>query len=77
MSKAQSSEEEGLWIDPPSGWNYGFPKLMSKEDALDKNLNFHTWLIKNGYPESLIKEFGEHFYVRQWSDSWRGEFTER
>jgi hypothetical protein len=55
-----------MWIDPPSGWNYGFPKLIEKEKLDKEGFNFHEWLIKEGYPESLIKEFGEHFYVRQW-----------
>jgi len=66
MSKVPLSKEEGLWIDPPSGWKYGFPKLMSKEDVQDQNLNFHEWLIKEGYPANLIHEFGEHFYIRTW-----------
>jgi hypothetical protein len=25
-----------------------------------------AWLIENGYPSSLIDEFGEHFYCRYW-----------
>ena len=61
-----------MWIDPPSGWNYGFPKLIDKEELDKKDFNFHEWLIKEGYPESLIKEFGKHFYVRQWGE-WDGE----
>lgn len=57
-----------VWIDPPSGWKYGFPKLMDKKDLNEKGLNFHQWLIAEGYPAELIHEFGEHFYVRTWAD---------
>jgi len=51
-----------VWIDPPSGWTYGFPKKMPKdtEDSV-------KWLIDHGYPEHLIKFFGEHFHVRMWN----------
>lgn len=50
------------WIDPPSGWKYGFPKVF---DA-DKDGNMRKWLVANGYPQEEIEDLGEHFYVRQW-----------
>jgi hypothetical protein len=37
-----------MWIDPPSGWNYGFPKLIEKEDVLD---NIENKLLKDFYGE--------------------------
>lgn len=51
-----------IWVDPPSGWKYGFPKLWNGIG------DFKEWLIKEGYPKKEIDSLGEHFYVRQWSD---------
>ena len=48
-------------IDPPSGWLYGFPKEIPEH--VDDTIK---WLIENGYPEKLIKEYGDNFYVRGW-----------
>lgn len=50
-----------LWIDPPSGWRYGFPKIWNGQgDVLE-------WLIENGYPQKEIDRLGEQFYTRQWN----------
>jgi hypothetical protein len=38
-----------FYVDPPSGWRYGFPKLY--DPATDGNMR--EWLVKNGYPKSL------------------------
>ena len=48
-------------IDPPSGWMYGFPKEIPEH--VDDTCK---WLIDNGYPEKLIKDLGDNFYVRGW-----------
>lgn len=48
-------------IDPPSGWLYGFPKEIPEH--VD---NTTKWLIENGYPEKVIKDFGDSFWVRGW-----------
>jgi len=37
-------------IDPPSGWQYGFPKPFDPKP--DQHIN--DWLMENGYPESEI-----------------------
>jgi len=50
------------WIDPPSGWKYGFPKTFDTE----KDGDIHTWLVANGYPQEEIEDLGDQFYVRQW-----------
>ena len=50
------------WIDPPSGWRYGFPKLWNGQG------NLNDWLIREGYPRKEIELLGEQFYVRQWTD---------
>ena len=49
-------------IDPPSGWKYGFPKVLpdNVEDAM-------AWLIENGYPQAEIDSCGKHFYCRHWN----------
>ena len=41
---------EVIMIDPPGGWQYGFPKpcLISEEQS------FQDWLIEHGYPQSEI-----------------------
>ena len=49
------------WIDPPSGWRYGFPKIMP-----DGVTDIHKWLVENGYPQEEIDKMGEHFYCRYW-----------
>lgn len=52
-----------LWIDPPSGWKYGFPKVWdSEKDSRD----IYKWMVENGYPQALIDELGDLFYTRQW-----------
>jgi hypothetical protein len=47
------------YIDPPSGWKYGFPKILPEGVT-----GFRQWLIDNGYPESEV-DFGMK-YCRQW-----------
>lgn len=37
------------WVDPPSGWKYGFPRLYDPA----KDGQMRLWLVKNGYPKSL------------------------
>ena len=38
------------WIDPASGWMYGFPKVWdSKTDPPIKE-----WLVKQGLPTNLV-----------------------
>jgi len=48
-------------IDPPSGWRYGFPKVLP-EDVTDTI----KWLVENGYPQHEIDACGDHFYCRHW-----------
>ena len=49
-----------LWVDPPSGWKYGFPKVWDGEGKMT------DWLIENGYPQKEIDSCGDYFFVRQW-----------
>jgi hypothetical protein len=54
------------YIDPPSGWKYGFPKPLPDP----KPENIIEWLISQGYPQKEIDSFGEHFYSRYWESDW-------
>ena len=49
------------FIDPPSGWRYGFPKMIPAG-----TLDHKEWLIENGYPKSEIDALGDYFYCRYW-----------
>lgn len=49
-------------IDPPSGWRYGFPKELTVTE--DENIN--EWLVKNGYPQSMIDLFKGKLVCRMW-----------
>ena len=48
-------------IDPPIGWQYGFPKPIPN-DVKDVK----KWLVENGYPQQIIDELGEYFFCRYW-----------
>lgn len=51
-----------LWIDPPEGWRYGFPRAVPEgiEDGI------HEWMIKVGYPKEKMEAYGESFYCGMW-----------
>lgn len=57
--------DKGIWCDPPSGWRYGFPKLIPPNTAKTQK-SLHNWLVKNGYPRKEIKSYGDRFYCRFW-----------
>jgi len=50
-----------IWVDPPAGWRYGFPKKYDTKDG-----DMQEWLVANGYPQAEIEDLGDQFYVRQW-----------
>ena len=49
------------YVDPPSGWRYGFPKLW------DGDGDMFEWLVSEGYPRKEIKKLGNQFFVRSWA----------
>ena len=51
-----------LWCDPPEGWKFGFPKIYDR----NKHPDFYKWVVEEGYPQSVIDSYGEHFYCRWW-----------
>jgi len=46
-----------LYIDPPSGWMYGFPKEApaNLREMNDDQLN--EWLVSNGYPQEEVERW--------------------
>lgn len=54
-------DKDKKMIDPPSGWMFGFPKAIPN-DVTDVN----KWLVENGYPQKMIDDLGEYFFVREW-----------
>lgn len=38
-----------MWVDPPSGWRYGFPKIWNKKVPIQQ------WLLDNGYPKQDVE----------------------
>lgn len=48
-----------VWVDPPSGWLYGFPKIWNKQDKYLEDL-----LRESNYPEKDIP-FAVS-YMRMW-----------
>ena len=55
--------KKNIWIDPPGGWRYGFPKLKTDDSHVME------WLVKNGYPQQEIDELGDYFFTRSWEAS--------
>ena len=62
-----------MWIDPPAGWKYGFPKVYDK--SVDGDCT--AWMLKNGYPQREIDSCGDHFHVRMWEYVDENEKTEK
>lgn len=54
-----------VFLDPPSGWRYGFPKsIPSEEYGL---VDIREWLIDNGYPEGETDFAMKH--IRVWTET--------
>ena len=56
------TKKKVMMIDPPSGWLYGFPKILPDP----KPESMHEWLVGNGYPQEEIDKMKEYFYCRYW-----------
>ena len=52
------------WVDPPSGWRYGFPRLY--DPARDGNMR--AWMIASGYPERLANQGLDCTFTAQTED---------
>ncbi len=61
-----------IFIDPPQGWLYGFPK--SYDPTRDGTVR--EWLVREGYPAELINQAGTNLEVRSWhQDSTKKDFV--
>jgi hypothetical protein len=46
-------------IDPPMGWQYGFPKPIPQGvEPVEFLARLDDWLVENGYPQGLIDQLG-------------------
>ena len=61
------------YIDPPSGWRYGFPKALPEP----KPTETLKWLVENGYPQSEIDRMGDHFDCGYWEEKDDGRTDEK
>ena len=55
-----------VWVDPPSGWRYGFPKVWNS-DEVD---NVEDFLRENGYPVKDIP------FACKWLRMWEAQENE-
>jgi len=53
-----------LYIDPPSGWRYGFPKPAPTNLREMTTEQLHGWLCINGYPRKMIDMWDKGIPVR-------------
>lgn len=61
LEKTTLNTTKILWIDPPEGWKYGFPREVPEGIERDA---INEWLIEIGYPKEKIEEYGEYFHCR-------------
>ncbi len=55
-------------VDPPSGWQYGFPKvfdLVYSGDESKAEAERNAWFVANGYPQRDV-DAGMLKYCRSW-----------
>ena len=57
-----SNKKKVTMIDPPSGWRYGFPKVIPD----DRRKDVTAWLVENGYPQYEIDNWGNDMVCRYW-----------
>ena len=57
-----------LYVDPPDGWRFGFPKAVPKGWEHD----LIAFILNEGYPKPMIDWYGDKFPLR----CWREENTE-
>lgn len=60
-----------MWVDPPEGWRYGFPRKIPNDVP-----DHRKWLVEQGYPEKVIESYGEYFFCRYWYEVIDGSTVE-
>lgn len=53
-----------ILIDPPLGYLYGFPMIMSKQEYEENKHNLKEWCISKGYPKQEADSYGKFFNIR-------------
>jgi hypothetical protein len=43
-----------MFIDPPTGWMYGFPKPAPENIRDMTQAQLHEWFVANGYPQKEL-----------------------
>jgi len=61
-SEDLSMQSNMMWVDPPEGWKFGFPAIFNP----DTDGQLSEWIVKKGYPISVIQEYGDVWSVRCW-----------
>jgi hypothetical protein len=53
------------YIDPPSGWQYGFPKVIPSNHLH----RVEEWMVENGYPQTEVDRYkGRGVPYRCWCE---------
>ena len=52
---SDNNKAVSLFIDPPSGWKYGFPKQAPTNIKEFEAHDINNWLIENGYPREEVE----------------------
>lgn len=61
MSNNYPTDADTKWVDPPSGWRYGFPRLY--DPIKEKGVSMEDFLIHHGYPEDEVDFALKHLRV--------------
>ena len=56
-----------LIVDPPSGWQYGFPKAVPEDWKNYSDEERELWFLEQGYPQSMIDN-GSLNRCRMWME---------
>ena len=55
------ANQKDVYVDPPEGWKYGFPKIMPAGTS-----DMNAWLVNEGYPEGNLSRYGDNLHCRIW-----------
>jgi len=54
VGKEEAVKKTVMFIDPPSGWRYGFPKPAPTNIRDMTTEQLHQWFAANGYPQAEL-----------------------
>jgi hypothetical protein len=55
-------------IDLPSGWKYGFPKVLPCNFETFTDEQRREWMISEGYPKKELDYYGDKLWSRYWKE---------